>query len=139
MPTTSKPDLTAEQPLEVTCRVVNGVLVTTDQDCERMEANRQEVAKRHPELVRRARTEEERTLLIAKKAFAHYGDRVIYESRNGEVVVHLARFSIPQHRGTTRAVRSTRRVRTSTGASSGADPPQPRGTMIPRTIPTITM
>jgi hypothetical protein len=124
------PDALSGEPLRVKGVWLDGVFVHADGERERMAANLEKVQERHPELVRRARTEEERTLLTAKKAFARYGDSAIYKSRHGTVTVYRARFSVPQHRGTTRAVRSTRRVRAVdrvNGTSSGTDPPKAEG------------
>jgi hypothetical protein len=89
------------------------------------EAHLDEVRKRHPERVRPGLTEEQRTLLTASKAFARYGRGVRFESRGGVVFGYLPRFDIPRQRGTSRAVRSMRRVHTA--SSSGTDPPRLAG------------
>jgi hypothetical protein len=111
--------LTDEPQRLVTLLVVAGQLVAKDPDATA--AHLDEVRGRHPELVRPGKTVEERTLLTARKAFARYGKGVTFESRGEVVFAHFVRLDVPRRRGTSRAVRSTRRVRT---VSSSGDPPR---------------
>lgn len=112
--------LTAEPP-RFTFLVVDGQLVAKDPAA--IEAHLDEVRKRHSELVKPAKTEAERTMITAKKAFSRYGSDVSYESHDGSVFVYRG----TQQRGTTRATRSTRRsVRRASGAAgSRGDPDEP--------------
>ena len=86
--------------------VVNGEIVQTDAERERMEAHLREVAERRPELVRPAKTEQQRNELTAQ------------------------RFTRTRQRGTTRAARPSRRPvrraqRTTRTADSRGDPREP--------------